>query len=214
MPAVTRDPCACGQPVEQQHLRHLTKAEYDALPEAFRPIDGYAVTPVFTCWDCAPAPICEHPEPAPVPCPSCGAQDEQECAKADGTPRLHPHPARAAAQPQPGPCLHAHREDCDHRACRCGPGDEPPARVPRIVGASGETQQLADLGFPPAMLPAAAAWLAEHRIDPSLVRGDFRTGLTQTGESAMLFDYATAPDDGHGHEVVELRIVPVGGPTP
>jgi len=64
------------------------------------------------------------------------------------------------------------------------------------------------------MLPVALGWLAQHGIDLGKVRGGFRTGYTQDNRPAILFGYATAPDDGHGHEVVQLRIEPIDGPTP
>jgi hypothetical protein len=214
MPPVTQGACACGQPIEAQHQRHLTAEEYDAIPEGLRPIDGYATKSVFTCGDCAPDPFCEHPDAEPVPCPTCRAVPGYACLKADGGPRLRPHPARAAAQPVSETCRHAHREDCDHRACVCTGDGEQPVRPLRSAIPGGAAPDLSALGFPIEMLPVAMQWLAAHGIDRTLVRGGFRTGFTQSNEPAMLFDYVTAPDDGHGHEVVQLRIVPVDGPTP
>ena len=209
-----RDACACGQSVEAQHQQHLTQAEYDALPEGLRPIDGYAVKAVFTCGDCALPPFCEHPAGGEVPCPTCDAQPGSHCTKANGSLRLHPHPARTAAQPVAETCRHAHREDCDYRDCRCTGEDQPPVRAPRRPGDPTAPPDLSALGFDPNMLVDAVAFLAAHGIDKDLVRGGFRSGFTQDNRPAMRFDYVTAPDDGHGHEVVELRIVPVDGPTP
>ena len=41
----------CNQLAEAQHRRHATAEEYDALPEALRPIDGIAHQAVYTCYD-------------------------------------------------------------------------------------------------------------------------------------------------------------------
>jgi hypothetical protein len=213
MAAVIQDACACGQPVEAQHQRHLTQAEYDALPEGLRPNDGWATAAVKTCGDCAPPPFCEHPDATPVPCPTCGALPGDQCVRADGGGvRIHPHPARAAAQPVPETCRHAHREDCDHRDCRCTGDDQPPVRAGRSTIPGGAPPDLSALGFPIEMIPAAMQWLAAHGIDRTLVRGGFRSGFTQDNRAALLFDYVTASDDGHGHEVVELRVMPVETP--
>lgn len=206
----TRPPGACGHGAEMQYLRHLTAAEYAALPEALRPIDGYAVTSVLVCGDCHPGPICEHPDDAPVPCPVCHAKPGQPCTKPDGAPRACDHPERATAQPVPDTCTHAHRETCtDPRECQCTGDDPEPVRAPRVFLPATAPEQAAALGFPPALLPHAAAWLAQHGIDPTRVRGGFRTGYTQDNRPAILFDYATGREDGHGHEIVETRVVPV-----
>jgi len=204
------DACPCGAPVEAAYQRHLTQAEYDALPEGLKPIDGYATIAVRVCGDCHPGPICEHPDTEPAPCPTCKAQPGDQCVKPDGSPRPTEHPARKAAQPAPETCRHAHRETCaDPRHCQCSGEDEPPVRVPRIVGQPLEGQRLADLGFPRDMLPVALGWLAQHSIDLGKVRGGFRAGRTQDNRPAILFDYATGVD-ARGHEQVELRIEPLG----
>lgn len=215
MRTATEDLCACGQTVEAQHQRHLTAEEYAAIPEALRPIDGYATRMVRTCGDCAPPPFCEHPGAnEPAPCPSCGAPPGELCAKADGSVRAHPHPSRALT-PVIDTCRHAHRADCDPRDCRCT-GDEPqPERPARPTGPQDAPPDLSGLGFPPEMLLGAAAWMAANHIDRALIRGQFRTGLTQDNRPAMLFDYADPGPDGrpvvdeHGHEEVQLRIVPL-----
>jgi len=218
MPEVIRAACACGQSVEAQHQRHLTAEEYAALPEGLRPTDGHATRAVFTCGDCAPDPFCEHPDAEPVPCPTCKAQPGDNCVKGDGSARVHQHPARAAAQPVPETCRHAHREDCDHRACACSGEDEPPVRAARPAVPEGGLPDLSSLGFPLDMVPTAAAWLAANKINPALVRGGFRSGYTQRNERAMLFDYASVGENGapvvdeHGHEDVQLRIVPIPVP--
>lgn len=207
----TRPPGACGHPAEMQYPRHLTETEYAALPDGLKPIDGYAVTSVPVCGDCHPGPICEHPDATPVPCPACHAQPGTPCTKPDGTARACEHPERAATQPAPDTCRHAHRETCtEPRECQCSGDDEPPARIPRTLLPPTINEQAAALGFPPELLPIAARLLAEHHIDPARVRGGFRTGRTQLGnQPAILFDYATGQDDGHGHEIVETRVVPV-----
>lgn len=217
MPSEAPDLCACGQPVEAQHQRHLTVEEYAALPEGLRPIDGYATRAVRTCGDCAPPPFCEHPGPAePEPCPSCGSAPGEACAKADGSPRLYPHPSRNTVAVIET-CRHAHREDCPGHAdgCPCT-GDEPaPVRPARSADPADAPPDLSGLGFPPEMIPAAAVWLAQNRIDLRLVRGGFRAGCTQDNRPAVLFDYAEPGADGrpvvdeHGHEEVALRIVPL-----
>lgn len=205
----TTELCACGQGVEAQYQRYLSADKYNTLPEDLKPIDGYAVEAVKCCWDCHPGPICQHPDATPVPCPVCEAAPGDPCVKADGSPRLGNHRERAAAQPVVEGCRHAHREDCtDPRACQCTNDDPAPVRIPRVILPPNAHEQAAALGFPPAMLPVAAQLLADHGIDPSKVRGGFRTGLTQDNRPAILFDYVTG-DDGHGHEVTETRAVPV-----
>ena len=207
----TADLCACGQQVEAQYQRHATQTEYDALPDGLKPIDGIALIAVRCCGDCLPPPICEHPDDTPVPCPDCGAQPGTQCIGRNGGPRAVEHPARLTAQPAPETCRPAHREDClDPRECQCSGDDEPPARIPRTLLPPTINEQAAALGFPPELLPAAAQLLADHHIDPTRVRGGFRTGRTQLGDKpAILFDYATGRDDGHGHETVETRVIPV-----
>ena len=210
VPTETTDLCPCGQPVEAQYQRYLPADKYNALPEGLKPIDGYAVEAVKCCWDCHPGPICQHPDATPVPCPVCKAAPGDPCVKADGSPRLGNHRERAAAQPAPVTCRHAHREDCtDPRQCQCGSDDEPPRRAPRVILQPSAQDQAAALGLPPGMLPHALQWLTAHGIDPGKVRGGFRTGLTQDNRPAILFDYPTGADDGHGHEVTETRAVPV-----
>lgn len=210
--AVMLDACACGAPVEAAYQRHATQAEYDALPEGLRPIDGYAVVAVPVCGDCHPAPICEHGDTGPAPCPTCNAQPGDACTKTGGGQRLFEHPARGQAQPVPETCSHAHRETCtDPRECACTGDDPPPARAPRLIVPPTQQSLLADLGMPPAMLMHAAQWAGQHGIDLARVRGGFRTGRTQTGRPAVLFDYATGTDT-HGREQTELRTVPVDAP--
>lgn len=208
----TADLCACGQAAEAAYQRHATQAEYDALPEGLKPIDGVATIAVRVCGDCHPGPICSHPDSGPVPCPVCSAAPGNPCVKPDGAPRTIEHRERTAVQPEIDLCRHHHRETCtDPRACRCTGDDQPPVRAPRLILSASEPQRFAELDMPPEMLLHAAEWAAHRGIDPTRVRSPFRKGLTQDNRPAILFDYAEAPDDGHGHEVVELRIEPVEG---
>jgi hypothetical protein len=204
--------CACGQPNEGAYQRHLAQAEYDALPDELKPIDGYAVTAVHACGDCLPDPICAHPDEGPVPCPVCHAEPGAQCTKPDGSPRPVGHRERAAAQPRPDTCTHAHREDCTSPdACQCSGDDQPPARLPRVILPPTQQQILTDLGVAPAMLARAVELIAQRGIDPTRVRGGFRTGLTQDNRPAILFDYAVGTD-AHGREQTETRIEPIEVP--
>lgn len=212
MPDTPSTPCTCGQPVEAQYQRHATQAEYDAIPQGLKPIDGVALIAVKCCGDCLPPP-CQHPAAEPATCPGCGAKPGQPCTGRNGGPRPVPHSARAAAQPHTETCRHAHRETCtDPGACQCNSDDPSPVRAPRVTLPPTVQAQAAALGFPPAMLPIAAQFLADHDIDPARIRGQVRAGFTQDNRPALLLDYATGVDDGHGHEVVELRIIPVDLP--
>lgn len=203
-----RPVCACGHRAEMAYQRHLTETEYAALPDGLKPIDGYAVTSVLVCGDCHPGPICQHPDDTPAPCPTCHAKPGQSCTKPDGTLRACEHPERAATQPQPDTCTHAHRQDClDPRECQCTGDDPAPVRIPRTFLPATAHEQAAQLGFPPALLPIAAQLLADNRLDLTRVR-EVRSGYTQDNRPALLIDYATG-DDGHGHETVETRVIPV-----
>ena len=202
--------CPCGAPVESAYQRHATQAEYDALPEELRPIDGVATIAVRVCGDCHPGPICTHPDVGPAPCPVCQAAPGDPCVKPDGGQRMVEHRERADAQPEIDVCRHHHRETCtDPHHCRCTGDDQPPVRAPRLIQPPTGQQVFQELDMPSEMLLHAAAWAASRGIDPARVRSPFRKGLTQDNRPAMLFDYAEAPDDGHGHEVVRLRVEPV-----
>lgn len=137
----------CDELAEAQHRRHVTAADYEALPESFRPIDGIAHQAVFTCLDHEVDPICgsgEHPAPGietadTADCPKCGAGTGNACVKADGKPRSSHHAVRSA--PASGiptaACDHVHREDCEGQgACACSADDEAPVRRPRIIDPS------------------------------------------------------------------------------
>lgn len=207
MPTTT-DRCPCGQPAETQYLRHLTAAEYAALPDSLRPIDGYAVRPEPVCGDCHPGPLCTHPAADPVPCPDCHAQPGQPCTKPDGTPRPVEHPARALAQPTRDTCRHAHRETCtDPRQCQCTDTDEPPQRQPGVP-----------LEPPPIDLraiPQALELIDRYGLRPELVCSEVRIGWTQDNRKALIFDYAQADNAGHpardvhGHKIVQQRVIPI-----
>lgn len=201
---------ACGHRAEMAYQRHADEDEYNLIPDALKPIDGIALIAVLVCGDCHPGPICEHPDDTPAPCPTCHAQPGQSCTRPDGTPRACDHPERATAQPTPDTCTHAHRQDCTNpRDCQCTADDPTPVRHPRTFLPATIHDQAAQLGFPPELLPIAAQLLADHHIDPARVRGGFRSGYTQDNRPAILFDYATGGDDGHGHETVETRVVPI-----
>lgn len=153
----------CEQLAEIQHRRHATAAEYDELPEHFKPIDGVAHQIVYTCFDHEVDPICgedDHGLPAdpdlymvqsagtygadglttlrtvPTSCRKCGAGVDQPCTKANGRPRSAPHKTRGPATEAAPPtvCTHVHREECGGQdACQCRADDPAPDRQPRVV---------------------------------------------------------------------------------
>lgn len=169
----------CGELAETQHRRHATAAEYEALPEAFRPIDGIAHRAVFTCLDHEVDSICgdgDHVQPAAPapadapPCPKCGAGAGDPCTKANNKVRGIVHDVRGVGGligVMHGACTHVHREDCGGQgSCPCSASDEAPARRARIID--------------PPPLPAPApihvathgptqAFLSAHSIDTARV---------------------------------------------
>lgn len=214
----------CNEIAEVQYRRHATQAEYDALPESFRPIDGVAHQAVFTCLDHEIDPICgngEHPvatAPGDVAdgCPKCGAAAGNACMKANGKPRSTHHAARRV-QTQTAPvaaCDHVHREDCGGQgACACFAGDAPPLRQPRIID--------------PQPLPAPApihvpthgptqVFLAEHGIDTGRV---IALDLIPGADGPVMLRAVLAFLDAQGHhafnehgqirtEVREIHLTP------
>lgn len=136
----------CDAIAEIQIRRHATAAEYDAIGENHKPIDGVAHMAVFVCADHEPDPICsgaDHFGPDATPpqqgtCPVCKAVADDPCRKPNGSPRSLPHPARGATALSSLPiCTHVHREDCggiDH--CRCSRDDPAPRRGSRGVAAA------------------------------------------------------------------------------
>ena len=124
--------CACGEIADTAYQRHATQAEYDAIPEHLRPIDGIALVAVHVCEDCEPPNICVHDTTVP-PCPICGASGETPCTKANGSPKRRSHRDRPTSGEQI-PCRNAHREDCPGAAgCLCTCADPAPSRIPRTI---------------------------------------------------------------------------------
>jgi hypothetical protein len=138
-PAPAADTCHhCGAPAETHWLRHATSAEYAAISETLRPIDGRATIPVHACGDHHLQPFCAHTQPAAQPCPTCHAAPGDPCTKPDGTDRPVPHPDRT--EPRFDACAHAHRPDCaGYGHCDCSQDDPPPTRTPGIPNP-GPTQ--------------------------------------------------------------------------
>ena len=211
----------CDQIAAFQAVRHATQAEYDALPEAWKPIDGIARQAVFACDDDdhaeATAPFCEHAEPQAPTCPDCPAGVDEPCVKADGTERKVHHAARSRKPAIYDACRHAHREDCDvFTGCQCTSDDEPPARTPRTVAppdhADGSRSKL------PAELVKA---IVDHYDIPWWTVREYATGLTQDNKPMVSVTYANldadgnlADLDGHGAEILATRIIPLDGTLP
>lgn len=117
----------CTGRVVAQWQRHATDAEFAAIPEKIRPIDGVATVAVHGCETHELLPFCRHDGADPAACPTCGATDAP-CTDDQGAPRHRNHAARPAPAP-PQPCRHHHRADCPgHGGCACTDADEPPAR--------------------------------------------------------------------------------------
>lgn len=197
-----------GRIATHQTQRHATRAEFTALPEGLRPIDGRATVAVFGCEDCAEdafEPFCEHPTPQPAPCATCGANGDAPCTKPNGNPRGGWHHARQAAQPRPEPCRHAHREDCDtFNGCACTGDDQPPER-PKAAASTAFGPDVSGLRVPVAvaqtvLAQAAVPW-GRLKAVRSMYLQDNRDGI-----AADLYQYDDAGiqiRDIHGHEVVE-----------
>jgi len=207
----------CPEPASWQTSRHLTDAEYAALPENFLPIDGYAVTAVFGCDDCVDAApkfrgFCTHPEPEPVACPKCKAVGDAPCTMKNGDPRWTPHQARVSAQPQQQPCRHAHRADCKvFTGCQCAADDQPPARPRTRMRAAAPGPEVSGLTIPvnvaqTVLAEAGHAW-------PSVISA--RSLLTQDNRPAIGAEVYTFDTDGtlmrdqHGRPVTHDVIVPL-----
>lgn len=207
-------PDGCNEAATTQTQRHATQAEYDAIPESFKPLDGYAVLPVFGCDDCADeghlAPFCDHTA-QPVPCPKCQAAGDAPCSKKSGKPRDTWHRARYDAQPQPAPCKHAHREDCEVFAgCQCSGDDQPPVRTPRGASpaAGPDTSGLT--------IPVYVAQMVLHQAGfPWTTVISARSIKTQDNRDAIGAEvYALGPDgnrtfDDHGHTITHDVIAPI-----
>lgn len=208
----------CEQIAVRQTLRHATLAEYDALPEAYKPIDGVAMKPVYACdGDAhteATLPFCTHPVPAIPPCPTCGASGTDSCTTANGSPRTIAHAVRPT-RPEYETCTHAHREDCGvFDGCQCSMSDQPPARTPRQIlhdpRPDGSRSQIPwELAKP----------LIEQWDIPLWTVFDYATGQAQDTAPALIVTYKLLDDqgnlanDGHGHEVLETVAIPLDPET-
>lgn len=222
----------CDNLAEAQHRRHATAAEYDALPEHFKPIDGIAHQAVYVCLDHETDPICDgadHPAPTAEAdhndlgeCPVCHARPTLLCTRADGKPRSAPHPERAAT-PTPviaTACNHVHREDCGGQgACQCTADDPAPHREPRVVPPPA----------PPAPAPIhvpthgqVAEFLADHGIDVDHV---LNLELVPSADGPIVLRAVVAVIDHHGNhvfdehgqrkaEVHEIRLTPTHSTDP
>ncbi len=208
----------CGEEASLQTSRHLTDAEYAALPEQFLPIDGYAVAAVFACDDCADtagpkfSSFCTHPEAGPVPCSKCGAVGDEPCKLKSGDPRWMWHRVRTLAQPTGEVCRHAHRQDCAvFTNCQCATADEPPARPRRHVPGTSVGPDISGLTIPVGVAQAVLAD-AGH---PWLSAISARSMLTQDNRPAVGAEVYTFDDngnlvrDGHGKPVTADVIVPL-----
>lgn len=219
----------CDNLAEAQHRRHATQAEYGALPEHFKPIDGVAYQAVFTCFDHEIDPICggEHhgapasPDlymvdlggmhgasgldvlksaPAEPPCPKCGAGPGQPCVKANGKPRSTPHEERGQTTPS------APEPTCNH-AHR------------EDCGGQGNCACSADDPVPareprivPPPVPAAPApihvpthgevqhFLADHGIDVARV---LTLELVPSADGPIVLRAVLAVLDHHGNHVFD-----------
>jgi hypothetical protein len=207
----------CDEIATSQTLRHATDAEYAALPEGLRPIDGLAQQTVYACDDCAEAPtfqgFCVHPEPAAVPCPKCKAAGDEPCTAKSGDPRYAPHTVRALAQPTRETCTHAHRPDCEiFTDCQCTGDDQAPARPPRTLMHAAQVD-VSGLTIP---VPAAQMILAQAGTPwVTVVRAwNLRTQDDRPALAAevQVYESGHLQYDAHGHAVTTTIIVPMPDP--
>jgi hypothetical protein len=211
----------CDETAEVQHRRHATAAEYEALAENFKPIDGICHQAVFTCLDHEPEPICgetDHGDmyfvesagihgavglevlrvaaPLSAPCPKCQAQPGESCVKANGKPRSADHEQRGAitTPPPTAACTHAHRDDCGGQdLCQCTADDVAPERAKRIVEPTPPP------GPAPLHMPTfgpTAELLAGHGVDIGRV---LTLEIQATGEGGHVIHAVMAVKDNHGH---------------
>ncbi len=206
----------CNQLAQAQHRRHATAEEYDALPDALRPIDGIAHQAVYTCYDHEADAICadEHDDPTPDnplgaavremwkdsvgACSTCGAAPDRPCTKANGARRSAPHDDRADAAPVRAmpTCDHVHREDCQGLGtCACRADDPAPNRPKRII------DPVPVPGPPPMHVAVAgpiAEFLAGYGIDMAWV-----TELTPipAPDGTMLLHATMIRRDAHGQVI-------------
>lgn len=203
----------CDKIATTQTKRHATQAEYDALPEGLRPIDGVARQRVDACDDHADqVPVfCSHTIPDPVPCPKCGANGDGACVTALGTARPGPHADRVTAQPPLEHCAHAHREDCAVFAnCACTGDDLNPVRAPRIVSQALD-MDLSGITVSPQQ---AALFAMANGIDLTRAKA-VRNMFTQDGRPAFAVDLRQVDAKGntrfdqHGREMTEMLVIPL-----
>lgn len=213
----------CDELAAFQTVRHATQAEYDAIPEPHKPIDGIARLTVLACDKDAhaeaTAPFCTHSEPKPDVCPEphCNAAIGQPCVQDDGTtPRTVAHAARSRKPGVYDRCLHAHREDCDiFTGCQCTTDDPLPERVPRqqppIDHADGTRSKLpAQIVKPIVEAYDIPWWTVRH----------YASTQAQDAQTPTLdITFATLDQDGnldrddHGHEIltaVRIALDPTG----
>lgn len=207
-------PDGCNEVATAQTQRHATQAEYDAIPEAFKPRDGYATIPVFGCDDCADDgafdPFCDHATPPAPPCPKCGADGDAPCTKKDRTTPRGKGWHEERTGPAIEPCHHAHREDCEiFTGCQCA-GDNPvPARTPRGMLSAVEPDT-SGLTIP---IHIAQMVLAQAGVPwPTVISA--RSILTQDnrpaiGAQAYRVEEGHRAYDDHGHPIVQDYVVPL-----
>lgn len=208
-------PDGCSEIATAQTRRHATQAEYDAIPEALKPRDGYATMPVFGCDDCADDgqfdPFCDHaPVPAP-PCPKCAAEGDAPCTKKDrATPRTKGwHDGRTG--PIIEPCHHAHREECAvFTGCQCTGDDPAPTRTPRAAGTNGPAPDISGLTVPVhiaqmVLAQAGYSWPTVTRAY-SLQTQDNRPAI---GADVHVYESGHLQYDQHGHPLVQNVVVPI-----
>ncbi len=203
----------CTEVATAQTQRHATQAEYDAIPEGLKPIDGYAVVPVFGCDDCAEGgkftPFCSHAAPDAPPCPKCHASGEDPCMAKNGDPRWTSHTVRI--QPQPEPCRHAHREDCEvFTGCVCASDDQPPVRIGRPADTAGPGPDVSGLTVPlhiaqMVLAQAGHPWATVVRAY-TLQTQDNRPAI---GAELHVYESGHLQYDAHGHPLVQTVVVPI-----
>lgn len=211
----------CEQLAEFQGRRHATQAEYDATPEAWKPIDGIMFKPVYGCDDDAhaeaTAAFCEHPEAKPAACPTCNAAIDAPCVRADGkTPRTVHHAARLKEPAVREVCNHAHRDTCAvFEDCQCSADDQPPAREPRVVAAPDTTADGSRSKLPANIVKM----IAEAWDIPWWTVTSYATGLTQDNRPMVSVEYKQLDADGnidqdeHGAEILHTQVIPIDPDT-
>lgn len=206
-----------------QTVRHATQAEYDQLPEAWRPIDGIARKAVYACDDDdhadAMVMFCTHAEPKPPTCPEphCQAGIGEPCIRTDGAERKTHHAARAHQPAVYDRCIHAHREDCDvFTGCQCTSDDQAPERTPRVQPERDHTDGSR------SKLPVDIVQRIVDAYDiPWWTVRHYATAQAQDAVTAVLdVTFATLDQDGnvvgdgHGHDVLAAVRIPLDPEAP